>query len=80
MHYVYLLKSIPFPTMTYVGYTINLKQRLDDHNCGESVHTSKYRPWRIEMYICFQQKEKALNFEKYLKSSSGRAFAQKRFW
>jgi putative endonuclease len=57
----------------------NLKQRLPDHNTGRSTHTAKYRPWEVIWYSAFQDKYKALEFEKYLKPHSGRAFAKKRF-
>ena len=80
MHYVYLIKSIEFPKRTYVGNTVNLKQRLDTHNSGGSINTAPYRPWRLVMFLGFADKLKATAFEKYLKSGSGRAFASKRFW
>lgn len=75
MHYVYLIRSINFPEQTYTGYTADITQRLDDHNSGKSVHTQKYRPWEMVSYVAFSSKEKALDFERYLKSGSGRAFA-----
>lgn len=75
MHYVYLIRSINFPEQTYTGYTTDITQRLDDHNSGKSVHTQKYRPWEMVSYVAFSSKEKALDFERYLKSGSGRAFA-----
>lgn len=80
MHYVYLVKSISFPEKFYVGYTTNLKQRLETHNSGGSIHTAQYRPWKLEMYLVFSDDEKAKQFEHYLKSQTGRAFAKKRFW
>ena len=64
----------------YVGYTINFKQRIETHNSGGSIHTSKHRPWELVMSLHFACKDKAKAFEKYLKSQSGRAFANKRFW
>lgn len=60
--------------------TSNLKQRLADHNAGRSTHTAKFTPWAIECYIAFPDKQKAYDFEKYLKSHSGRAFASKRLF
>jgi putative endonuclease len=42
------------------------------------THTRKYKPWRIETYIAFSDEKRAFAFEKYLKSGSGRAFANKR--
>lgn len=79
MYYVYILRSIQSPTKTYTGYTINLKQRFADHNNGESVYSSKYRPWQLEAYFAFREESKAVAFEKYLKSGSGRVFAKKHF-
>jgi predicted GIY-YIG superfamily endonuclease len=80
MYYVYLIKSITFPETLYVGYTTNLEQRLETHNSGGSIHTAKYRPWQLVMYLSFAEQSKAKEFEEYLKSQSGRAFAKKRFW
>ena len=77
VHYVYILKSIKF-NESYVGQTNNLKNRISDHNSGKSKHTSKYKPWNIVGYYAFIDKEKALKFEKYLKTSSGKAFMKKR--
>jgi hypothetical protein len=42
------------------------------------THTAKHRPWRLKTYVGFSDEPKALAFEKYLKSASGRAFAKKR--
>lgn len=79
MFYVYLLRSIQYPSKTYTGYTIDLKERFSDHNQGKSVHTAKYRPWQLEAYFAFREESKAIDFEKYLKSGSGRVFAKKHF-
>lgn len=79
-YYVYLIRSIKFPKTVYVGYTKDLKKRLLDHNAGSSVHTKKDRPWKLVVYLAFNNKQSALDFEKYLKSHAGRAFARKRFW
>jgi hypothetical protein len=35
-------------------------------------------PWKIKTAIAFKDNDKAIEFEKYLKSQSGRAFAKKR--
>ena len=80
MYYVYLLKSLKDTTKTYIGYTTNLKQRLETHNSGGSIHTCDARPWKLVMYLAFDSEEKALNFEKYIKVGSGHAFVKKRFW
>src|SRR5215831_9296048 len=48
------------------------------HSAGRSAHTAKFKPWKLVWYCAFPDKYKALEFEKYLKSHSGRAFAKKR--
>ena len=78
MYYVYLLRSINFPDQTYVDYTKDLKKRLICHNQGGSTHTAHYKPWRLVVYLGFTDEYKAIEFEKYLKTQSGRAFAVKR--
>jgi putative endonuclease len=80
MHYVYLLSSVSDPARRYVGFTANLKKRFKSHNEGASVHTAKYRPWKLVTYLGFDNERKAREFEHYLKSGSGKAFANKRLW
>ena len=80
MYYVYLLRSINSPEQTYRGYTEDLKTRLKDHNAGKSKHTAKYVPWELVSYHAFADKRKAQEFEHYLKTGSGKAFANKRLW
>jgi len=78
-YFVYILQSINNPDKYYVGYTTNIKERLIKHNEGGVASTTTYKPWKIKNAISFVEKEKALAFEKYLKSHSGRAFAKKHF-
>ena len=78
MRYVYILRSELDPERHYVGQTGDLKVRLARHNKGEVNHTAKFRPWRIETYLAFRDEARAIAFERYLKSGSGRAFARKR--
>jgi predicted GIY-YIG superfamily endonuclease len=79
MYYVYLIRSVSFPNQIYIGYTQDINTRISDHNAGLSIHTSKYKPWELITYLCFKDQNKAIDFEKYLKSQSGRALAVKRF-
>jgi predicted GIY-YIG superfamily endonuclease len=78
MKYVYILQSVTDREHFYTGITDDLEARLSKHNLGEVAHTSKYRPWRIKTYVAFADEKRALAFEEYLKSASGRAFAKKR--
>lgn len=79
MHYVYIIQSIKHPLQIYVGHTNNLKKRMSDHNSGHTSHTDKYKPWNLIVYLGFKDEMRAIEFEKYLKSGSGRSFRAKRF-
>ena len=78
MWYVYIIRSTISPEQEYIGASADLKQRLADHNAKKSKHTAKFAPWELLWYCAFPDKFKALEFEKYLKSHSGRAFTAKR--
>jgi putative endonuclease len=76
--YVYILQSEANPKNHYVGLTDDLRKRLEKHNAGDVSHTAKFRPWRIQTAIAFTDRDRASQFERYLKTGSGRAFAKKR--
>jgi predicted GIY-YIG superfamily endonuclease len=78
MKYVYILQSLSAVERFYTGITDDLDARLSKHNAGAVTHTSKFRPWRIKSYVAFTDEARAIAFEKYLKSGSGRAFAKAR--
>ena len=78
--YTYILQSKNSPNRFYIGFTEHLESRLKSHNRGENPHTSKYKPWRIKTAIAFSDRQRAIDFEEYLKTSSGRAFSRKRLW
>jgi len=78
MHYVYIIRSDSHPKQTYVGYSTDLRKRLYYHSQGDSPHTAKYKPWSLAFYAAFPAKIKALEFETYLKTHSGKAFIAKR--
>ena len=48
------------------------------HNAGGNVSTKPHRPWSIAWYGGFSSEETAMDFERYLKTASGKAFARKR--
>ncbi|MGD0017516.1 MAG: GIY-YIG nuclease family protein [Verrucomicrobiia bacterium] len=79
MYHIYLLHSQSDPSQYYVGFTENMRERLAHHNSGASIHTNKYRPWKLMVAISFADRKNALAFERYLKSGSGRAFAARHF-
>ena len=79
MYYVYILQSVNTPEHFYVGYTNDLKKRLQTHNSGGSIHTNKFKPWNLRGYIAFDSEEKAKNFEGFLKTGNGRIFQKTHF-
>ena len=79
MYYTYILQTINSTEHFYVGYTDDLKRRLKQHNLGVSIHTNKFKPWRLRAYVAFDTEEKAKAFEQFLKSGNGRIFQKKFF-
>lgn len=72
---VYILKCSD--GKMYTGCTDNLRERLERHNKGHVPATENRRPVILITHIVFSDKYKAFEFEKYLKSGSGRAFVNK---
>jgi predicted GIY-YIG superfamily endonuclease len=77
MHYVYILRCRD--GSTYSGCTQDLKERFQRHTNGHVPATKYILPVELIFYCAFRDKYKAYEFEKYLKSGSGRAFMQRRF-
>lgn len=75
MYYVYILKCAD--NKPYTGCTDNLKDRISRHKKGNVPATSNRLPLELDFYFAIKNKYKAFNFEKYLKSGSGRAFVNK---
>jgi len=75
--YVYILQSQTDTERFYVGRTHDLRQRILRHNSGNVPHTTKWKPWWIKTYVAFSNSNRAVEFERYLKSASGRAFVKK---
>ena len=75
MHYVYILQCSD--NHLYTGCTRDLKERLERHKKGQVPATTERRPLKLVAYTAFNNKYKAFEFEKYLKSGSGRAFINK---
>ncbi len=78
-YFVYIIRSQSAPEHYYVGVTQNLHRRMRQHNAKNSSHTDKYKPWVLEVYIAFNNEEKAIRLEQYLKSGSGRMFCIRHF-
>ncbi len=76
---VYVLRSAKRRRPHYVGITQDFERRLWEHNADHSPYTSGGAPWTTVVVIRFDEDEKAMRFEEYLKSGSGRAFAKRHF-
>lgn len=77
MFYVYIL--LCKDNKTYLGCTDNLKERIIRHETGAVLATKDRLPTKLINYFAFSNKYIAYNFERYLKSGSGRAFIKKHF-
>jgi predicted GIY-YIG superfamily endonuclease len=77
MPIVYLLRSKKNPNRVYVGICSNMKNRLAEHNAGECKTTTEARPWEIDVACYFREEKKVRDFERYLKTGSGRAFSKR---
>jgi putative endonuclease len=77
MWYVYILKCSN--GHTYTGCSSDLKERVQRHKNGYVPATKDLLPIELINYFAFSDKYKAFEFEKYLKSGSGRAFSKKHF-
>lgn len=76
MYYVYILQLSD--KSYYIGYSLDLKNRIKTHNEGSVESTKNLRPIKLIYYSAFSSQKKAVDFEKYLKTSSGFAFRNKR--
>lgn len=77
MFYNYVLQSERNKTL-YIGYTTDLRKRLEKHNQGLVLSTKPYRPWRLIYYeACFDRKD-AKRREDYLKTTQGQRLLKRR--
>lgn len=65
MHYVYVLKLNN--GRVYIGFTSDLKRRIQEHKSGKTFTTRKYLPLRLIYYECYLAKDDAIRREKTLK-------------
>ncbi|MFH1868485.1 MAG: GIY-YIG nuclease family protein [Candidatus Omnitrophota bacterium] len=78
MYYVYILRSKRDASRFYIGYTTDVNKRLKEHNESRMLYTKRYTPWCVETYISFTNQKIAKQFERYLKSGSGKTFLKRR--
>lgn len=69
-HYIYLLESLKFNEL-YIGYTTDLRKRIEEHNRGLNLSTKPYIPWRLIYYEAYKNEKDAKRREGYLKTNQG---------
>ena len=69
MYYVYMLKSKGVKPITYVGYTNNLKKRINLHNTGKGAKFTRGRKWKLIYKEKIHSKNKAISREYYIKKN-----------
>ena len=68
-YYVYMLKSKGIKPVTYVGYTKDIKQRINLHNIGKGAKFTRGRKWRLIYKEKFKSKKEAISREYYIKKN-----------
>jgi putative endonuclease len=77
MFHVYVIISLSTEGRYYIGFAKDVQHRLEEHNAGKNPSTAPFAPWSVGAIVSFPSKTKALEFERYLKGGSGRAFLRK---
>lgn len=77
--FVYVLRNADQSPKFYVGLTSDVGESLADHHAGRCPHTASRRPWQLHVVLEFSDEQRAIRFERYLKSGSGRSFAKRHF-
>lgn len=77
MFYTYILKSNK-DNKLYVGYTSDLKNRINKHESGMVTSTKNRLPIKLVYYEACLNTEKAIKREKYFKTGFGRRFLKER--
>ena len=64
-----MLKSVSVKPVTYVGYTNNLKKRVDLHNSGKGAKFTRGRKWKLIYKEKCNSKSEAISREYYIKNN-----------
>ena len=64
-----MLKSVSVKPVTYVGYTNNLKKRVDLHNSGKGAKFTRGRKWVLIYKEKIKSKKEAISREYYIKNN-----------
>mgnify|MGYP001361916778 CR=1 FL=1 len=64
-----MLKSEGNKSVTYIGYTNNLKRRLQLHNKGKGAKFTRGRKWKLVYKEIYRTKKEAISREYYIKKN-----------
>ena len=64
-----MLKSSGINSVTYVGYTNNLKKRIDLHNTSKGAKFTRGRKWKLIYKEKYNTKKEAISREYYIKNN-----------
>ena len=67
--YLILTKNKNKKKFSYVGYTGNLKKRLDLHNSGRGAKFTRGKKWKLVYYEKYDTKSEAMKKEYKLKKN-----------
>jgi putative endonuclease len=76
-YFVYVLRSLKDGKF-YTGYTMDLDNRLNEHNSGRVLSTNNRRPFELLYYEGSLDQNDALHREKYLKTTYGKRYLKQR--
>jgi putative endonuclease len=74
-HYVYIIYSKSFDRF-YIGETVNVAERIKQHNTGFYEHSSTkfVSDWSLYQSIVCENRAQALNLERFIKRMKSRKF------
>ena len=64
-----MLKSKSKKNVTYVGYTSNLKRRIDLHNSSKGAKFTRGQKWKLIYKEKYNSKREAISREYYIKNN-----------
>ena len=69
IYHVYMLRSLGKNSITYVGYTNNLKKRVVLHNTNKGAKFTRGRKWQLIYKEKYNTKKEAISREYYIKNN-----------
>jgi putative endonuclease len=77
MYYMYVLKGSSNPAY-YIGFTKDLRKRIENHNAGGTTSTRRGRPWKLLYYEAYVIEDTARDRERKLKQR-GKAWQELKY-